>query len=181
MKYLIAILSLSLASCVSLGPELSCEGTNWYELGRQTGRQGEVLKDKWDMNSICGSRDLYSQKYAILETGYFAGLAEFCSPENAFNLGRLGLGVKKECPDQFKEAYMAAYERGQRFAEIEASNLKTDQKIEVLTDELGQAGLSLAKRALREGQRLELIEQKSEQLTKLKTLQESEHSSQVNQ
>ena len=177
MKFFVALLSMALASCVSLSPELSCEGTNWYELGRQAGRQGQVLRDKWDMDSICGSRDLYSQKFAILETGYFAGLAEFCNPENAFNLGRLGLETKSGCPDQFQEEYERAFKRGQSYAEIEASNLETDKKIELLTDELGQAGLSIAKRALREGQRIELLEEKNNQLTLLKTLQESEQSS----
>lgn len=182
MKYLILFISTTLASCASFGPSLSCEGTNWYELGRQAGRQGQSLKDNWDLRKICGNdRELYGQKFAIIETGYFSGLAEFCSAENAFNLGRLGLEAESTCPDQFREQYDKAYKRGLRYAEIERSNLQTDQKIRLLSDELGEAGLSLAKRVLREGQRLELIEHKSKQLTRLKTLRESEKSSQANQ
>lgn len=182
MKLFVIILSGLLASCANMGPKLSCEGTNWYELGRQAGRQGKSLKNQWDLKSICGNdRSLYQQKFAILETGYHSGLSEFCSPENAFSLGRLGLENKAHCPERFQERYMASFKSGQRFAQIEQNTLNTDKKIEQLSSELGDAGLSLAKRALREGQRLELLDEKNSQLSRLRTLQESAELSQARQ
>lgn len=174
MKLSIILISSLLASCASLSPQLSCEGTNWFELGRQAGRQGQPLKEEWNLESICGQdRTLYQQKFAILETGYQSGLSEFCSPENAFNLGRLGLEKQANCPERFQENYSKAFNQGLRYAQLEKSSLDTDKRIEKISDELGYAGLSLAKRALREGQRLELLEAKNRKLSQLKTLQES--------
>ena len=118
--YLLFLLFLS--SCSHLGnfQSNSCGQTDWYEIGRQDGRYGETAKKKEKWQNLCKK----SFNETMYKVGHKKGMAQYCSPENAFRLGKTDTPYKKVC-DPSSEAFLKAYEEGQNvFLEKEKSFLE---------------------------------------------------------
>lgn len=173
--FIILVLSQGLMGCASLQKEaaLSCTETNWYEIGRREGAQGLPDKASEQIKKVCEEDNEKESALAQLENGRSLGLAEFCSISNGFELGRLGQDLPKGiCPNSLEDALKEGYSRGQKASSVEEARRDLYLRIQTLRRELDSDGLSLARRGLLEGERLELESKRQDldgELTELRS------------
>ncbi len=120
MHSILLLLFLTACSHLKNFQTSSCGQTDWYEIGRQDGRYGESSEkiEKWF--KLC-KKSFNKTMYKI---GHKKGLKQYCSPENAFQLGKTDIPYKKVCKTSLK-SFLEAYKQGQNiFLEKERSFLE---------------------------------------------------------
>jgi hypothetical protein len=127
---------LLVSGCASSSSgKLVCAQRDWYELGRRDGSQGATLERRADYRKECGS-DFENQFSTVYENGRNAGLVEYCQPDSAFQLGRMGLAYMYVCPSTMESPFLSAYRRGQQARMLELKKRDLDAKIESLSTRL---------------------------------------------
>ncbi len=134
---LIAI-AISLSACASKSVDRAgCDQRDWYELGRHDGAQGSTNDQLSKYSSDC--RRLRPDWESMYANGRNAGLVEYCTSENGFELGRMGITYMYVCPSQLEPAFLSGYRKGQRARALEIENKNLDTKIDLMTEKLDQA------------------------------------------
>lgn len=109
--------AIFLASCAPISEE-ACRGGDWGSIGLSDGKKGRSTAILQKYNETCGefgirpNRDLYLQARA-------AGLKFYCTPENAYRIGRDGSRLNNVCEPQIMASIRPAYDRGARYYEID--------------------------------------------------------------
>lgn len=137
-KYLIAPLILLLLACRALQPStdrISCENSDWYEIGRRDGASGSGFERLIGYKQICGNR-LDEQNEIIYRNGRNAGLNEYCSGRNGYELGRMNVKYKDVCPSIMEEAFLKSYSAGEKARGFEQTSKKLSDRITELTQRL---------------------------------------------
>ena len=71
--------------------------------------------------------------------GRNAGLVEYCTAENAYQLGRMGIAYMYVCPSTIENKFLSGYRKGQRARELEIENKKLDGRIDSVAEKLNQS------------------------------------------
>ncbi len=108
-----------------------CADRDWYEIGRRDGARG-ADEGHWSRHTSHCERALSPHTITIYNNGRQAGLVEFCSPENAFHLGKVGRPAPDVCPDLSRDAFRKAYVAGQQADVLEQEIRVIDQRIDSL-------------------------------------------------
>lgn len=109
----------------------ACANSDWWELGRQDGTQGEPV-DKYDKRlSECRMGSDKSRENLYLN-GRNAGLAEYCQPSNGFEIGRTGQFYFYVCPVDTEVDFVSRYRIGRRVYQLEIANKNLNKNIESL-------------------------------------------------
>ncbi|HEU0223240.1 MAG TPA: DUF2799 domain-containing protein [Paracoccaceae bacterium] len=90
----------------------TCRPENWQRLGYAAGLAGEPRESLSALITACAPYGPANE--TAWGIGYDRGLAEYCTPENAYRLGRLEEPVRAVCPADKKEAFDKAYAEGER-------------------------------------------------------------------
>ena len=88
----------------------TCKAGNWQEVGKSRGEEG----DENNFSSFekgCAEHNVNPNKEEF-EKGYKAGLALYCSPQNAQHLGSLGLSLKNNCPKKVQNSLEQSHNEG---------------------------------------------------------------------
>lgn len=132
-SFLFILPVLFLVSCASSGPQVSCLGRDWYEVGRREGAKGLPAPGAANFAPGCGFTPS-SEEYGLYLQGRNAGLAEYCTPDNAFHLGKAELPYTQGvCPAFLEEDFLAALENGKQVSRLEKENLQIEQRIASLS------------------------------------------------
>lgn len=126
------MLVLALGGCSSLGGK-NCLVHDWYEQGRIDGSQG--LDDSnlaYHLNRCPDQKDDKSVHQTYLN-GWNAGLTQYCSPQNGFELGAAGRPYSKVCPSLLEKPFLAQYKQGQKLLELERENAQIESQLAKLT------------------------------------------------
>lgn len=128
--------ALAFAGCVSLPTlsqqeNLSCEHFDWFEIGRVDGAGGEKAEKLSDYQVRCDSTD-YPVNEDLYINGYNAGLIEFCTPTNGYELGRRGEIYGSVCPFPMEEKFLEHYKIGLRVNQLQNENSDLEARIESL-------------------------------------------------
>ena len=104
-----ALLLLSgCATTQSLTPA-QCQASNWHEVGYQDGLRGRSGAYFGHYMSRCATVGTAVPSRVRWEAGRQAGLGKYCTPLNAYKLGREGYDWQPVCPlegiDKLEEAY----------------------------------------------------------------------------
>jgi hypothetical protein len=122
---------LSTLGCASQEVISACKNADWYEIGREDGSLG-FTSGAFDRHR----RECKNQADPSFEDVYMngrdRGLIEFCTPENAFALGKSGQLYYYVCPFQVEQEFISQYRRGQKVLALEKDNLQLDQRMEAL-------------------------------------------------
>lgn len=112
---LIAALALlmALASCASLS-EQECLAGNWEEIGQRDGRAGRTADYIVNHYKACDETGVTPDR-AAWERGRQAGLRAYCTPDNAYDVGRSGRRLSPVCPAASLPALDRAHDRGWRY------------------------------------------------------------------
>lgn len=141
MKKVILTLSyIALCQCVSPAQLLTnpCEGSDPYELGRQHGTQGlkfpeEEITSAPIYQCVPSTEGEDREKYEI---GYNSGLADYCTKENGFNIGRANLAYTGVCPTISEREFKTGFERGITVRKAQLENQKIESRISILQETL---------------------------------------------
>ncbi len=97
----------------------SCQGLDWWELGRTEGVTGTPLaKALKDSRAHCDTtRDTVDLE--LFTNGHEAGLVEYCSPAQGLAAGRSGLAYENACPPYLEPAFLKQYETGRKVRTME--------------------------------------------------------------
>lgn len=132
---LLLVTSLVLIGCSSPKKVTTCQESDWYELGRREGANGVPLTLSDDVQPLCKNSDRRYYR-ALFRNGHYAGLLEYCSTSNAFELGRIGRSVLKVCPHHLSGQFQSYYDRGKRYTELEMQNRGLEQRLITLDTQL---------------------------------------------
>lgn len=99
MRHAFMLITLLLVGCVST-PSLKaddCATTNWQAIGYEDGKRGADSKHILRYMKTC--QGTTAPDRPAWEIGRQKGLTEFCTPNNAYNLGRMGHTLTGVCDD----------------------------------------------------------------------------------
>lgn len=124
------------AGCATpLESRFSCSTSDWYEIGRRDGASGAPTERLASYRSKCGDR-LESESADMYRNGRNAGLVEYCTARNGFELGRMRVAYNSVCPKVVEDEFLNAYEKGARARVLESENKKLQSRIEQIAQEL---------------------------------------------
>lgn len=129
-----AICVLAIAGCQTAQPTISCENSDWFELGRQAGTSGQLSQSR-GLRAQC-AKNFSAQAETIYLSGYNRGLTEYCSPESGYAVGRSGQKPPLNCPNPLDEGFKLGFEKGRRAFELEQANQKIDRQISSISQQL---------------------------------------------
>ncbi len=112
--FFVAILPI-LASCASLSED-SCRGGDWASIGYRDGANGQLLSYINQHIEACAEFGI-SPDVEEWRAAREAGLQEYCTPENAYAVGRRGRDLSPVCEANRDYLRLANF-YGRRFAEI---------------------------------------------------------------
>lgn len=133
----------------------SCQEIDWYEIGRQNGTKGLELANLKPVRVICKDSD-QSLAEALYYNGFDAGVVQYCTPENGFELGRNNREIKNVCPVMLNAAFQKRYYQGRRFAELTRQSQELNKKMQNLETTINNHSIETAKRDLLSTEKIEL-------------------------
>jgi hypothetical protein len=156
--FTILALSIFYIGCASK-TKLECASTDWFELGRRHGLAGGEIKKDYGSAKACLKDPSLEKEYALqAESGYLAGLSEYCTTDNAVILGRAGIPFNNVCPDSQIEQLSTYYGRGVRIRDISENRRQVDARLTQVRNQLIDPSTSFPRRAVLEGEKIELSE-----------------------
>lgn len=105
----LSLLALT-AGCATLN-ENECRTIDWRELGRSDGAKGYESTRLGDHMEACGKFGLAPDAESY-RAGREEGLRQYCTLDNAMQLGMNGSGYKQVCPGDIGVAFAQTYSRG---------------------------------------------------------------------
>jgi len=132
----VASLALLISSCASMN-EQECLTANWLDQGFRDGRNGEPLTRIEDHRRACAKVGIRPDQKLYFE-GRDRGILHYCTPDNAFQEGRLGRQYRNACPAHLEHRFLIFYEQGKQIYDAE-------QRIEKLNRESSSLEQALKK------------------------------------
>ncbi|MEX0971548.1 MAG: DUF2799 domain-containing protein [Paracoccaceae bacterium] len=140
----IVALGLGLSGCASLTPQ-QCMNGNWAEIGARDGAAGRGADYINAHRDACSELGIVPDPAAWL-AGRQAGLARYCTPENAYINGRNGSRLEPVCTPAQRISMSRAYDWGlQYFAlqtDINEANAEIARIRAVILNELSHPDLT---------------------------------------
>ena len=113
----------------------TCIQPDWYELGRRDGLKGQPIEKLEIYRRECPSKSAVEPE-ALYTNGRNAGLVEFCTLENAFEMGRQGLNYSPVCSSLIEPRFLESMERGKAARLLEEKSQWLNTEIETLSDKI---------------------------------------------
>ena len=116
MRGLPVLFALLLAGCSGLSASersAACGTTDWYGYGVTDGRLGVPERDRQDLFANCAEAGLPAD-LAAYRSGRAVGLAEFCTVQTGYEVGRDGRRYRDVCTGQAEIAFLQGYEQGRK-------------------------------------------------------------------
>lgn len=126
--------------------QATCQSTDWYERGRQDGATG--IQSRAEKHKVSCESHFNAEAEALYMNGFHGGLTEYCSPENAFQIGQMGGPLENQCPELMKEAFKQGYKKGAESRKLKSKNQELARKIQSLSKEAASRGISSIDREL---------------------------------
>lgn len=132
--------SLFLGSCGLTQPLLEnpCSGSDPFELGRRHGASGlpQPNSENQDLEVYSCVPKKTPEKREKYDVGYNAGLAEYCTKENGYNMGVADVPYNKVCPTLSEREFLLGYEEGSAHRAVHLEIQQLQQKMSSLEQDL---------------------------------------------
>jgi hypothetical protein len=107
-----ALVVTTLTACSSTTlSENQCKANDWYTVGYADGSSGYDASRLLQHHHTCVEHGVTPDR-APYTAGWDAGIAQYCTPENGFDLGESGASYNRICPAGFEREFHAAYSDG---------------------------------------------------------------------
>lgn len=95
--FVLGVIFSILSGCSSCGLKGQCEKVNWYQYGFDLALRGQrIEQDGFVLQCRQADADIQESK---LDTGFKAGMAQYCTPETVFQTGKRGESLNLEFCD----------------------------------------------------------------------------------
>ena len=126
--YVPAALLAFLGACASLTPE-QCQNADWRAIGYNDGVRGRLeshISRHFDACSKVG----ISPNVQAWQAGRLQGLPLYCTPSNAYNVGRAGNDLSPVCPAHQQRSLYHSWDWGQEYYLItqQISDLEREER-----------------------------------------------------
>lgn len=135
LRWLALAACLGVASCATLSEE-QCLDANWYEIGQRDGSLGRPSDFVEQHREACADVGVVPD-VARWTQGRAVGLRSYCTPENAYWLGRQGRLVAPVCSTNLDELD-AANRQGRRFFEIRLDINELERRLYDINSEIAR-------------------------------------------
>ncbi len=105
----LTLLALS-AACATLD-ENECRSVDWRELGRADGAKGYESTRLGEHMEACGRYNI-APNIEAYRAGREEGLRQYCTPDNALDMGIKGMTYRQVCGGEKGETFALIYARG---------------------------------------------------------------------
>ena len=111
MKRLLALGAfIALGGCAAMSKN-ECASADWWSVGYQDGARGAMMAAANTRGKACHKHG-FAMDHVRYREGRTAGLAEFCTPARAYDLGARGGAYNGVCRRHGEAAFLTAYEDG---------------------------------------------------------------------
>lgn len=117
--------ALALSSCATLSKE-QCVMGNWQAIGYNDGVAGYSSERLASHTKACAKANI-SPDYQAWERGRQQGLKQYCTPSNAYAVGRKGQQLNSVCPSAMLPELRSSYTQGYNYYKLNAQ-LQADQQ-----------------------------------------------------
>lgn len=169
----ILLTGLSLTACGTAHKKDFCSETNWQDQGQKDGAKGLAS------DTVMGEQEKCSKVGVEIplrdyKEGWLVGIKQYCSENNAFELGKNKKKNKVEnCPIEYRPKFEAAYAKGQNLNELDKEIEDVNEKIKSADKEKE----SLEKQVRKKREEIDKLESKQAELKSgIKDIQKSKGS-----
>lgn len=129
-KIALAALILTVTACGTSSKKEYCNTTDWQEEGKKIGLRGEAEDSVMKEQKSCAELGIQIP-LTEYKTGWDEGIQQYCSEENAFDLGKKSEKHKAEnCPIVYRPKFLTAYEKGKKVQDVNQKIEKVEKKID---------------------------------------------------
>lgn len=135
----------TLAGCAASLSENQCKANDWYTVGYSDGSQGFNTSRLLRHDDACLDHGIVPDRMQYT-AGWNAGIQQFCTPENGFDLGERGASYNRVCPADVEPEFHAAYSNGRHLfiaatevAQIESAIDQRSARIEEMQRDMQHA------------------------------------------
>ena len=123
----VAALLFTLAGCSSNSvSESQCLAGDWQTIGYRDGANGYRSTQLLNHQNACVKHGVIPDRASYM-AGWEQGVREYCEANNGYDVGERGEGYDNVCPDDMRDAFLAAYHSGRELylARSEVSDLES--------------------------------------------------------
>lgn len=145
----IALLLVILAACASLS-EAECRGGDWRGIGFSDGASGRTADHIAAHRKACADLGI-TPDVTAWNAGRKQGLRDYCTPANAYRVGRRGDSISPACSASQRAAMLPAYRDGSQYHDLGQQADELRRQISDLGSDIADLppGSKGAKRSLR--------------------------------
>jgi hypothetical protein len=161
---LLPLALLVLGGCASMN-ESECLNADWHMIGMEDGASGKTVSHIGNHRKACAKFNI-KPDLAAYEDGHSAGMRQFCTETNGFQIGKSGGRYSGVCPAELEETFLSGYHAGQKLhaASSELSQAKSSvssnkRKLQNRKDTLQAKEQLLINASTSEVQRIRLLDE----------------------
>ncbi len=132
--YFLSAAALMVASCAPISED-ECRGGDWGSIGLEDGKDGRPASILTKYAETCAEFGVAPDQATYLQARA-AGLQFYCTPENAYKVGRSGDRLNTVCEPQIQQSIRPAYNKGRKYYEINEEMQALENRIDELQDDL---------------------------------------------
>lgn len=145
MRIASAACVLALMGCASGGlSESQCLAGDWEAVGYRDGHAGVAQSALLQHQNACGRYEILPDGRAY-RTGWSAGITQYCTADNGFDLGNAGSGYRRVCPAEMEPGFRQGYDDGRALhaarslvVHLERQVAKTESRLTAIDDDVLQ-------------------------------------------
>src|SRR5258705_279322 len=108
------VLLFALAGCASDSiSESQCIAGDWQTVGYRDGVNGYRSTELLNHQNACVKHGVIPDRASYM-VGWESGVREYCEANNGYDVGERGYTYNNVCPDDQREAFLAAYHNGRQ-------------------------------------------------------------------
>lgn len=123
-----------IASCAPISED-QCRAGDWGSIGLADGKAGKSLSILEKYAETCAEFGV-SPDQSVYLAARESGLKFYCTPENAYQVGRSGARLNNVCEPEVQSRIKPAFDRGNKYHEITEDIAKKEDRIDELRDDL---------------------------------------------
>jgi hypothetical protein len=143
--------------------EHQCRAGDWQTIGYRDGSQGFQSTRLLAHQEACGTLEIVPDRREYL-AGYREGLANYCTADNGFYIGRSGRGHNNVCSGELYEPFASAYADGRTIhqarnnvRQLNQQLINLDNRYKAIDQEIADATLAQLSSELTIEERMHLL------------------------
>ncbi len=138
LRMLSAACVLTLVGCASGGlSESQCLAGDWEAVGYRDGHAGAAQSALLQHQNACGRHDVLPDGQAY-RAGWSAGISQYCTAANGFDLGNGGSSYRRVCPADMEPGFRQGYDDGRALHSARSLVIRLERQLEYAEERLNR-------------------------------------------